>query len=35
LFPNLDNMDERTTMAIEAIEKCAADFRRNQAKEIF
>lgn len=36
LFPDLEeDDDERTTTAVESIEKSCADFRRNQAKEIF
>ena len=35
LFPNLEDDDEQTTTAVESIERSVADFRRNQAKEIF
>lgn len=35
ILPDLENQDERTTAAVEAIEKSTIDFRRNQAKEVF
>ena len=35
LLPDLENQDERTAMAIEAIEKSTADFRKHQAKVVF
>lgn len=35
ILPDLENQDERTTAAVESIEKSTTDFRRNQAKEVF
>ncbi len=34
-LPELDHADERTNVAIEAIEKSISGFRRNQVKEVF
>ncbi|MDJ0621558.1 MAG: NF038143 family protein [Desulfocapsaceae bacterium] len=35
LLPDLENEDERTTAAVESIEKSTAEFRRNQASDVF
>lgn len=35
ILPDLENQDEETASAVEAIEKSTADFRRNLAKEVF
>jgi len=35
LLPGFDPGDERTTLAVETIEKSTANFRRSQAKEVF
>ncbi len=35
ILPDLETQDERTSAAVESIEKSTADFRRNLAKEVF